>query len=431
MNEPKPLVSRKAQLVSLVTILLVSLTVFWRIKSKIEGSPDIGFLRDFYFAYFPAGHLVFDDPSQLYEFTKVESGSNVGLTQPVIYGFVNLPIVAYLFTPFSLLSQFPGDFVFTLFGVLIFILCGWLLIKLANLKGWKRFFFVMILAINAPTFNSIWLGNTTHMVLLLVIGCFCCMRWKKDFWSGALLAIAGIIKIPLLFPILYFILRRRWSVVKGFFASLLGIVSLSILVCGLSLNITWFQKCILTFSGKAVAGNAVQSVDSFLIRLLTNAPIDSYDYVEVDWVFKLLRYTLLAILIGGTILTILRSRQVKSPEIESLEFSSFLCLTLLISPISWTHYYLLLLLPIALYLGGQLGISNRWQWNAAMLSIIVLVIAPNIRNIPQNPVIAALTRHVLVSHYFWGGILLLVVLLATLWRKQDLNFAELLTSAKQ
>lgn len=199
----------------------------------------------------------------------------------------------------------------------------------------------------------------------------------------------------------------------------------------MSLNITWFQKCILTFSGKAVAGNAVQSVDSFLIRLLTNAPIDSYDYVEVDWVFKLLRYTLLAILIGGTILTILRSRQVKSPEIESLEFSSFLCLTLLISPISWTHYYLLLLLPIALYLGGQLGISNRWQWNAAMLSIIVLVIAPNIRNIPQNPVIAALTRHVLISHYFWGGILLLVVLLATLWRKQDLNFAELLTSAKQ
>jgi hypothetical protein len=209
--------------------------------------------------------------------------------------------------------------------------------------------------------------------------------------------------------------------VKGFFATILAIVSLSILVCGFNLNLVWFQKCILTFSGNAVAGDTVQSIDSFLIRLLTNAPINSYDYVEGDWLFKLLRYALLLILIGGTILTILRSRQAQSTETESLEFSSFLCLTLLISPISWTHYYLLLLLPIALYMGGQLGISNRWQWSAAMVLSIVLLSTPNIRDIPQDPVMAALTRHILVSHYFWGGLLLLGILLTTLLKQQILD----------
>ncbi len=430
-NAPETSNSWRAQLASLALILFIALIAFWRIKSKIVGIDDPYWLRDFYFAYYPAGHLVFSDPGQLYDFTKVEFGPRVGLPQPVIYGFVNLPIVAYLFTPFSWLGQFPGDFLFTLIGVLTVIFSGWLLIRLADLQGWKRIVFSVLLALNAPIFNSIWLGNSTHIVLLLVIASFCCLRGKKDAWSGALLAIAGLIKIPLLFPILYFVLRKRWQAVKGFFATLLAIVSLSILVCGFNLNLVWFQKCILTFSGKVVAGDTVQSVDSFLIRLLTNAPISSYDYVEGDWVFKLLRYAVFLVLIGGTMLTMLRSRSVQSTETESLEFSSFLCLTLLISPISWTHYYLLLVLPIALYMGGQLGISNRWQWSAAMVLSIVLLITPNIRNIPHHPVMAALTRHILVSHYFWGGILLLGVLLATLIKQQKLSSGSSSISAEK
>ena len=394
-------------------ILFVALVAFWRIKTKIVGVEDLGFLRDFYYAYYPAGHLVYQDPGQLYDFTKVESGPNIGMPQPTIYGFVNLPILAYLFTPFSLLGQFPGDIVFTVVGVVSVILCGWLLVKLAKLQGWKRFAFVVLLALNAPIFNSIWLGNSTHIVFLLVITSFLCLRSKRDFWSGALLAIAGLIKIPLLFPILYFVLRKCWQGVIGFFSTLLATVSLSMLVFGFSLNLAWFQKCILTFSGKAVAGDTVQSVDSFLIRLLTDTPISSFDYVVGEGLFKPLRYAFFLVLIGGTIFTMWRSRRSQSATTESLEFSSFLCLTLLISPISWTHYYLLLLLPIALCMGGQLGISNRWQWSTAMILSIVLVITPNIRSTPNNPLMAAVTRHILVSHYFWGGILLLGILLVT------------------
>ena len=405
----------QGQFISLSLILFVGLVSFWRIKYKIVAGENLYFLRDFYFAYYPAGHIVFQDPTQLYDFTKVESGLNVGETQSTIYGFVNLPIIAYLFTPFTWIGQFPSDFVFTLLGVASVILSGWLLIKLANLQGWKRIIFIVLLTINAPVFNSIWLGNSTHIVLPILIGSFLCLRLKKDFWSGALLAIAGLIKIPLMFPLLYFILRKRWQAVAGFFTTLLAIVGSSILICGWNLNLTWFQKCILTFSGKAVAGDTVQSVDSFLIRLLTDSPIDSYEYIEGNALFKLIRYGILLILIGGTIFMILRSRRIVANELENLEFSSFICLTLLISPISWTHYYLLLLLPIALYMGGQLSIPNKLPWNLVMIASIILVITPNIRNSPLNhPVILAFTRHFLVSHYFWGAILLLGILWTTM-----------------
>ncbi|MFN6581424.1 MAG: glycosyltransferase family 87 protein [Aulosira sp. ZfuVER01] len=404
-------VAWKNRFSSLLLIVFIVLVTLWRIRYKFPQ------LRDFYEAYYPAGRLIIDRPEQIYEFIK----SSDGIVQPVIYGFVNLPIIAYLLTPFSVVDQQTSGILFTLFGVVAIVYSGWLLIESANLKGWKKNIFIALLAINAPIFNSIWLGNSTHIIFVLLIAAFISFRSKQDLWSGFFLAIAGLIKIPLLFLILYFCLKRRWQVVAGFVGTIIAVVSLSILVCGLDLNVTWFQKCILSFTGQAVAGDTVQSVDAFLIRLLTNAPIDSYDYVDGGLLFKLLRYGIFSLLMGGTLLACWRSRHITSTQVENLEFSSFLCLTLLISPISWTHYYLFLLLPIALYLGGQLSIPSGWRWSALMTLSILLVIAPNVRNIPTaHPVIVALTRHILVSHYFWGGVLLLGVLLTSLFRYREI-----------
>ena len=388
------------QVRTFILIFVISIIIYRRIQST---PPE---LLDFYNAYYPAGKLIFENPETLYSFAK-----------SIILGFVNIPIVAYLFTPFALLDRNISGILFTLFGLISVVWCGWLLIKISKLRKWKQSGFILLIAINTPIYYSIWLGNSTQTVFLFVIASFICMRMKRDVWSGIFLAIAGLIKIPLLFPILYFILRKRWQTVKGFFATLTAIASLSILICGFPLHLDWFRECILNFSGKVVSAYNVQSADSFIIRLLTNAPIDNWDYTEGDWRFKLLRYTLFLILIGGTVFTTLCSQKIKSTKAESLEFSSFLCLALLISPVSWTHYYLVLLLPIALYLGGKLGIPNQWQWNTAMWLSILLITTPNVRDVPfTNPILAAFTRHFLVSHFFWGGTLFLGILLAARWR---------------
>ena len=393
---------------SFLLILVAGLIAYRRIRST---PPE---LLDFYNAYYPAGKMIFKNPDRLYSFAK-----------SIILGFVNLPIIAYLLTPFSVLDEYPAGVLFTLMGVGSAILSGWLLIKLAKLSGWRQTIFILLLLINTPIYYSLWLGNSTQTVFLFVIASFLCFRLKRDVWSGVFLAIAGLLKIPLLFPILYFVLRKRWQVVKGFFATLVATFGLSVIVCGLNLNLTWFKECILAFSGKVVTAYNVQSVDSFVIRLVTNAPIDTWEYTEGSWLFKLLRYSLFLILIGGTLLVMMRARQVESVAVENLEFSSFFSLALLVSPISWTHYYLVLLLPIALYLGGQLGIPTRWTWTAAMALSILLLSAPNVRNVPfSNPVLAAFTRHFLVSHFFWGGVLFLSILLATRWRLGLANSQE-------
>jgi Glycosyltransferase family 87 len=391
----------ETRLVSTLLILFIAVVAYWRIKHQFPG------LFDFYNAYYPAGRLILENPEQLYGSAKLS-----------IYGFVNLPIIAYLFTPFSLLDESQSSALFTLLGVFSIFAVGLFLINLTDLQGWRKLCLIVLVTISAPLYNSIWYGNSTHFVFLLVLASFLSFRRKKDIWSGTLLAIAGLIKIPLLFPILYFCLKKRWQIVISFFVTLFAITGLSILVFGLSLHLVWFKECILAFSGQVFAAYNVQSVDAFLIRLLTDTPIDAAKYIQGDWLFKLLRYGIFSLLIGGTLLVCWRSRHITSTEVENLEFSSFLCLTLLISPISWTHYYLLLLLPIALYLGRQLSIPSQWHWSALMTSSILLVMTPNVRNVPTaHPIIVAFTRHFLVSHYFWGGVLLLGVLLASLLRQ--------------
>jgi hypothetical protein len=170
----------------------------------------------------------------------------------------------------------------------------------------------------------------------------------------------------------------------------------------------------LKFSGKIIAAYNAQSVDSFLIRLMTDAPIDTWDFVVGNGWFKLLRYSLIAVLVGATILTLLRRPAISSQGLEGLEYSMILTLTVIISPISWTHYYLFLLLPVALYLGGQLHIPRLLGLQVMTVISILLVITPNVTRIPfHNPLLSALARYFLVSHFFLGGVLLWLVLLVT------------------
>jgi hypothetical protein len=420
---PNPLQALKS---SWVTSIVVSgLIVLLILRRLFSSSLD---LLDFFNAYYPAGRLILENPGKLYSFAE-----------SIILGFVNLPILALLFTPFTWFEKSIAGNLFTGLGVASVVLFGGWLIKLAHLRGLKRLVFIALLVANTPIFYSVWLGNSTHMVFLLVIATLVCLQAKRDAWGGICLAGAGLLKPPLLFLLLYVLVRKRFGAVIGCVVSLGVTFGLSVLFFGLNLNLVWFQECILKFSGQIVTAYNSQSVDSFLIRLMSDAPIDSWDLVTGDGVFKFWRYLLFAVLIGGTMFTILRRPVPQAVQVEGLEYSIFLTLTILISPISWTHYYLFLLLPIALYLGGRLGVPKHPALQTMLFLSIFFVIAPNVTQIPfRNPWLVAIMRYFWVSHFFFGGLLLLMVLLLSHWHisqyqilsRQDVSTKGLFTIQK-
>ena len=365
--------------------------------------PRHDWFGDFKGAYYPAGRLIIQNPSALY---------NIGL-----YGFVNIPILALFFAPFSALNKISATLLFTSLGGLAVLTTCYFLVKSKNIFGWRRIALLGIFVINGPLYHSLWYGNLTHFLLLLLLAILVCIEKKRDFLLGTLLAIAALIKLPLFLLGVYFALRKRWRILVGIGTALLGIVAASVLLFGFDLHSVWLDH-IGFLSGKPISAYNVQSVDGFLARLLfdTNGNLRNWLPIEVDWRFKVIRYLLLLLLVGTTFWVCWRSKPPSTLEEENLEFSIVLCLALIISPISWTHYYLFLLVPFSFYLANRLAVPQGRLWSSLVPIAILLTSLPVITAEPANPVLRFLYSRLLISHYFLGGVLLLGVFLAARWQ---------------
>ena len=356
------------------------------------------FCGDFNKSYYPAGRLIIENPADLYVWGK-------GL------GFVNIPIIALLFTPISYLPKLAAQIIITLLGLAAIVFAAYLLIKLTKASKWQKLIIAGLFIINGPLYYSLKQGNSTHFVFLLLIAAIFALRDKREIWVGVLLALASLIKIPIFLLSVYFTLRGRWRIIFGFSVTILAIVGTSVLLFGLDLHIIWFQKCILAFAGKPLAAFNVQSIDGFLARLLNDVDLKSWQPLEIGWEFKLGRYLLISLLAGITILLCWRSKPPQTFAMEILELSIAICLALAIMPISWTHYYLYLLLPFSLYIGNQLVIPPGKFWQILMLISAILVSLPVILIKANNPLSEFLISKLLISHYLLGGVLLLMILL--------------------
>ncbi|MFE1748807.1 glycosyltransferase family 87 protein [Coleofasciculus sp. H7-2] len=360
---------------------------------------------DFNKAYYPAGRQVIENPSSLYDKNCADN----------TICFVNIPIIAYLFTPFSPFPLHRAQYLLAVLSVLAVVASCYFTVKLTKVSGDKRIAIIGLFAINGPLYYSFRYGNATHFVFLLLIGAFFCIQNKREVFLGILVAIAALMKIPLVLFGVYFVLRRRWQVVAGFSAALLVIGGASLLLFGVDLHLTWFRECIQSFAGKPLAAYNVQSVDGFLARLLTDGNLKNWLPLEVGWDFKVMRYALLSLLFGTTFWVFWRSKSPTTLEEENLEFSIVLCLALVTSPISWTHYYLFLLLPLSLYVGNKLVVPNQRLWFSLMIPSILLISFPVTSILVDFKPLTFFTSKLLISHYFFGGVLLLGVLLAAQW----------------
>jgi len=355
---------------------------------------------DFDKAYYPSGQLILHNPEELYH------------NSSVVIGFINFPIVAALFIPLSSLDQSVARLVLTFLGFSAIALICYQLVKRTGISGWKKIMLVGLFVINGPLLLSLRQGNLTHFVLFLLFAAWWCLEERRAFSLGMLLAVAALIKLPLFLLGFYFFLRGHWQVIAGFMSMLLALVSASFLFFGADLHLTWFQKCILPYVGSPLTAYNVQTVDSFLARLLFGYRHHDWSALSVGLDFYLVKFLLIAFLVGGTLAVCWRAKPPHSMEVKNLEFCITLCLALLIAPISWTHYYLFLLLPLSLYLGGRLAMPQGPLWFGFFGLSVLLISLPVGPFRPKHPIFSPLVYRVLSSHYFFGGLLLLGVMLA-------------------
>jgi hypothetical protein len=361
-----------------------------------QSEPKPRFLfADFSYAYYPAGRLIRSNPGALYDRNTMH--------------FVNLPLLAYLFTPLSLLRESAARVLFTLGGVAAVAAAWHLLCRMTHASGWTKATLLGLVLVNGPLYYSFHEGNLTHFVLLLLVAGLACLERGWPVWAGVFLGLTALVKLPLFLLGLFFLLKRRWRVLAGAGGTVLLVVGASLLVCGSRLHRAWRSESLLPFAGRPLVAFNVQSASSFLVRLTTDRDPDtspsgiylSWKPLEVGWKFKATQYAFLSLLAGATVLACRRPTRTRATEVERLEWSLFLCLALIASPISWTHYYLLLLVPLCLLAGGRSLLPGTPLWSGLLLASAALLSLPVVSLPARNPV-----ERALVSHYFFGGVLL-------------------------
>ena len=371
--------------------------------------------HDFNVAYYPASRLMLrclasKDMSSLHNIYNPEE----------VEAFVNIPIIALLFF-FSALDKIIAQALMFILGIVaIFTSYAWLA-KIAEDSKFSKAILLGIFVMNGPLYYSLRLGNLTHFVFLLLVLAVIFINKKHEVGAGIILAFAALIKPPLLLLLVYYILRRKWQIVSGFSIALLGIIGLSLFMFGINLHIVWFRQWIQPLAFQSIGAFNVQSINSFLVRLTNDYKALNWSLYLADRYVIILRYVLTASLTGVVGWVFWQSKPPVTHEEEYLEFSVILCLSLLISPLSWTHYYLFLLLPFSLYLGHKLAIPKGRIWSILMFLSLLLISLPVLFVESSRPILTFLLAKFFISHYFFGGILLLGVLLAARWCKNGLQ----------
>lgn len=380
---------------------------------QVSEPPDL--FSDFYKAYYPAAELLWEQGlSATWPLTEAAAG-----------GFVNIPILAWLFVPLIPLGEEEAGWAFLAIGAAAALGAWALLARMGRPEARAAAPLLFLGLVNGPMLNALREGNTTQIVLLLLVLALLLWRAGWDYLAGLLLGIGGVIKLPLLLFGAYFLLRGRWRLVAGGTTAVATAVLLSLADYGLQGNIAWYKDSVEPFLGGVIPAFNVQSIDGFLARLWTgHGRLRDWDPMAPEPLHRVLRLVLLAAVYGSAVWLGWRAgRAGPMPAVtgrlnarDILEYVLVINIAILTSPISWTHYYLLLLLPWGLYLGGLLPVpedrTTRWLLWTSLPLISLPVIVPE----PPQGWPAELLARTVVSAWFFGGLLMLAALMRGLWQ---------------
>jgi hypothetical protein len=381
--------------------LIVACNIAWGLATCVfmflncEPKP---WFQDFRLGYWEAGRKILTSPGEMYGIRELH--------------FVNLPVLGLLCVPFGFLEEYAAGIVFAVLSLGGTALAWWQLCRLGGHEGKQRLLLAWIFVFSGPLFYSLREGNATTLMLPVLAAALAALLAGRPFRSGALLGVAALIKPPLLLLPAYYAFRRRGRVAAGSAAVVVPVVLLSLLLFGTDLHRLWYERCLAPYARGPVAAYNSQSVTSFLARFW--APGDYGEYwgpFAVGLGFHLANRAAVLTLGAGVLLLCMRPGGRDRATTERLDFSLVLSLALLSSPICWTHYLLLLLLPFALLLGGKLGTPPTRRQLVGMGLAFLLMSLP-----VRAWALRSWYECVLAAHPFAGAVVLLTILAAARWR---------------
>ncbi len=289
--------------------------------------------------------------------------------------------------PFHGMGPMWGSVSWLIFKYLIILFIFFTVVKITRNNGppWPDWGLVILFFLGMRVF----IGDLTHANVNLVTGGLIVAALlssfnEKDFLSGMAIGLVTALRVtPALF-ILYFAYKRRWLSIAG---AMVGILLFCWLVPGLILGFEynnlltreWLKQMIYPFIAGEKSGTAHhinQSFTGLFHRLLSDsvaikADIErGYDELRINFL-SLDRHTVslivrvASVLVVGCVAWFCRTPREDHKNIGNLgEYALVFLAMLFISPRSWKHHYVLLILAhsFLLYYLLNMGPSGWKKW---------------------------------------------------------------------
>lgn len=259
-----------------------------------------------------------------------------------------------------------------------------------------------------PTRASLGLGQSDITIFFLMVVLFWAFSRGRNLIAGVALALAIMTKIAPAILLVYFAWKREGRVIIYTMVAGAVVALLSLPIIGFDLWFRFVREIFPTIStGTSYIQN--QSLPAFINRLmldpkyaqgLQSAP--SVPSVRAANAFAELMMIALAMFFSRGRLV---SRQ--SPQ-YALEYAIWLTVLLIVSPITWDHYFTWLVLPIAVL--GAVWLNSRMSLARLAIHVAVFVGALWLVDIPTRTFFG-FTNVWMQSPYLYGACIILLLLL--------------------
>ena len=263
-------------------------------------------------------------------------------------------------------------------NLVILILYGNVLLKMADVlfpqidRSWRRVFIVLGFGWQ-PVIASVRHASQSLLISSLIILCWYLIRMKRDMLGGAILGFAISLKLYPAVLLLYLILKR-WRV---FLAAMMVTLVLGVLawLCVGGQDISRFAAAERVVIGTFGVSRANISLFSVILGAMAMSPTST-------GASAVLLATSVLLGAGSVWVTRMKVRnRADNMDYLDFDFAVATCLMCLVSPIVWSHYLSVMILPLAVI--AKHGVA--WaQDGVEKISFLLLAI---VLSLPDPPLL--------------------------------------------
>jgi len=336
-----------------IVLALVILSNTLRAYADIIGAPHSIALWDFKLFY--SGDLDFFAGGSLYRPSAVLPFPRISISPNN-----NSPVGALIFLPFSRLPLPVAALVWESGSLLLLLVALGYMGRILRRprQRWLRALLVVCVYVSFPITDALWLGTWGMLIAALDIMAWCCARQGAQRRAGIFLGLALALRWQPLVILLYMIAQRRWRVVT--YTLVTGAV------CSAGACVVFGVRSFVEFARMVATSSTGGAGDPYdgTVRAAVGRLIGAWPHTDPHLVALIAQGGLLSAL-GLLALTLWRGRSVGF----DVGFSLAIVCGFLVVPMSWMHYDMALLLPMAV-------VAQRRAWPALCVGLFWLSVRP-------------------------------------------------------